>query len=97
MNTSTGAADRFKRARDKGCAFLLKQLGSNGEFPAGQPKLDEYYKALTAFQVCGHNDAANRLCRWIRAEGMTADGDFQPRGESASGHVYAYFNAWVIL
>ena len=28
---------------------------------------------------------------------MTPDGDFQPRGESASGHVYAYFNAWVIL
>lgn len=91
------ATDRFKKARDKGCAFLLKQLGANGEFPAGRPQLDEYYKALTAFQVCGHNDAANQLCRWIRAEGMTADGDFRPPGESASGHAYAYFNAWVIL
>ena len=89
--------ERFKSARDRGCAFLLKQLGPTGEFPAGQPELDQYYKTLTAFQVCGHNDAASRLCRWIRSAGMTDEGDFRPRGESASGHAYAYLNAWVII
>ena len=94
---SKEVAEQFKRSRDRGCAFLLKELGANGAFPAGEPEVGQYYKTLTAFQVCGHNDAANRLCRWIRAEGMTADGDFQPRGESTSGHAYAYFNAWVIL
>ena len=71
----------FKQARDRGCAFLLRHQGIRGEFPRGRPALDDYYKALTAFQVCGHNDAANRLCQWIRIRGMTPEGDFGPRKE----------------
>ena len=88
---------RFKEARDRGCAFLLEHQGTQGEFPCNQPALDDYYKALTAFQVCGHNDAAGRLCQWIRTRGMTPEGDFGPKKEAASGYACAYFNAWVIL
>ena len=88
---------RFKEARDRGCAFLLEHQGTQGEFPCNQPALDDYYKALTAFQVCGHNDAAGRLCQWIRTRGMTPEGDFGPKKEGASGYGFAYYNAWVIL
>ena len=89
--------DRFKKSRDVGCAYLLKQRGEHGEFPAEEPELVGYYKTLTAFQVCGFNDVANQLCRWIRTEGMTRDGDFGPKGELATGYAYAYFNAWVVM
>ena len=64
-------APAFKQARDRGCAFLLRHQGLRGEFPRSRPALDDYYKVLTAFQVCGHNQAANRLCQWIRTRGMT--------------------------
>ena len=87
----------FKQARDRGCAFLLGHQGLQGEFPGGGPALDDYTKVLTAFQVCGHNDAANRLCQWIRTRGTTPEGDFGPKKEAASGYACAYFNAWVIL
>ena len=87
----------FKQARDCGCAFLLGHQGLQGEFPGGGPALDDYTKVLTAFQVCGHNDAANRLCQWIRTRGTTPEGDFGPKKEAASGYACAYFNAWVIL
>ena len=90
-------APAFKQARDRGCAFLLRHQGIRGEFPRSRPALDDYYKALTAFQVCGHNDAANRLCQWIRTRGMTPEGDFGPKKEGASGYSCAYYNAWVIL
>ena len=90
-------APAFKQARDRGCAFLLRHQGIRGEFPRSRPALDDYYKVLSAFQVGGHNDAANRLCQWIRTRGMTPEGDFGPKGEGASGYSCAYFNAWVIL
>lgn len=90
-------APRFKQARDRGCAFLLRHQGIRGDFPRSRPALDDYYKVLTAFQVCGHNDAANRLCQWIRSRGTTPEGDFGPKKEGASGYSCAYFNAWVIL
>ena len=90
-------AENFKKARDKGCAFLLKQQRGDGAFPADEPEVAGYYKTLTAFQVCGENDAANRLLHWIRTVGMTEEGDFGPRSELASGPFYAYFNAWVAM
>ena len=88
---------RFKEARDRGCIFLLRHQGIMGEFPEDQPVLDNYYKTLTAFQACGHNVAAHRLCQWIRTKGMTTEGDFGPKQEAAAGYALAYFNAWVIL
>ena len=87
---------RFLDARNKGVAFLLMQQADDGAFPAQEPSLTDYYKALTAFQVCGHNAAANRLCDWIRRYGLTSDGDFGPRPVAGRGYAYTYFNAWVV-
>ena len=77
------AVKRFREAAARGCDFLLAHQGDGGEFPAREPALEDYYKVLTALQVCGHNQAANRLCHWIRQEGMTAEGDFGPRSQTA--------------
>ncbi len=87
---------RFRAARDRGGAYLLDRLGPDGSFPASAPGVAEYYKAVTAFQVMGRDDAAHRLCAWIRCHGMDADGNFGPRSDDVPEHVHAYQNAWVV-
>ena len=89
---------RFKDARDRGCAYLLTQLHEDGSF--GDPELGatEYYKAPSAFLVCGESNAANRLLNWIRLKGKTPDGDFVPRpAEAYEDYWYAYYNTWVVI
>ena len=90
-------AERIREARDRGGAYLLAHQAADGGFPGNDPKLDDYYKAIRALEVCGHTAAASRLCSWIRQNGISADGDFGPRGETVGGYAYAYFNAWVIV
>ena len=89
---------RFKEARDKGCAYLLERQHADGSF--GDPYLGviDYYKVPAAFQVCGESSAANRLCDWIRRNGMTPDGDFGPRPKEAiDDYFYSYYNSWVVI
>ena len=88
---------RFREARDRGCAYLLQQGRPDGGFGDPNAGVADYYKVSSAFQVCGHTDAANRLCHWVRTHGMTSDGDFGPRPAEASGYYYAYYNCWVIM
>jgi len=97
MDTETkNESTRFQESRDRGGAYILARQGADGAFPASAPSLADYYKVLTAFQVCGHNEAAHRLCEWIGRHGVTPGGDFGPRSEAAQSYAYAYFNAWVV-
>ena len=89
--------DRFRQARDKGCAYLLAKQQPDGAFGEPSPRVTEYYKVISAFQVCGHTNAANRLCNWVRIHGMTAEGDFGPRPDEADAYFYAYYNTWVVI
>lgn len=86
---------KYKEARNKGCEYLLRQLGADGSF--GDGAVGDYYKVIAALHACGETNAANRLCDWIRTTRMSADGDFGPRTEFTSAYYYAYFNSWVIL
>ena len=86
---------RFKDARDKGCVYLLSRMHSDGSFGDLEQGVAAYYKVPAALQVCGEANGANRLCSWIRRNGMTPDGDFGPRPEDAAGYAYAYYNIWV--
>ncbi len=88
---------RFREARDRGCAYLLRLLREDGSFGDLEQGVAEYYKVPTAFQVCGQTEAANRLCGWIRNNGMTPEGDFGPRPRAAEGYSYTYYNTWVII
>ncbi len=88
---------RFRDARDKGCAYLLAQQHPDGSFGDPQKGVTDYYKVPAAFQVCGETNAANRLCAWIRANGMTPDGDFGPRPGGAEDYAYIYPNAWIVV
>ena len=91
------AAALFRRSRDRGHAFLQRHLGADGAFPADAPSIAASYKALTAFQVCGDDRAANRMCAWIRRHGILDSGDFAPRPQAAAaGDAYTYYNAWII-
>ena len=94
--TASNNLDRFREARDRGGAYLLDHLGGDGSFPASSPGVDEYYKAVTAFQAIGRDDAAHRLCAWIRRHGMDADGNLGPRPDNVPEHLHAYQNAWVV-
>jgi hypothetical protein len=84
-------------ARDRGCAYLLRSRRPDGGIGLPERGVADYYKVISAFQVCGQSLAANRLCDWIRRLGMDAAGDFGPRPAEAAGYYYAYYNSWVVL
>jgi hypothetical protein len=71
-------------------------LRDDGGFGAAEKGLAEYYKVPAALAACGETFAANRLCSWIRENGMLPGGDFGPRPESIRGYGYTYYNSWVI-
>ena len=53
--------DRFAKARDRGCAYLLTQLHDDGSFGDLEAGVLDYYKVPSAFVVCGESSAASRL------------------------------------
>jgi len=88
---------RFRDAREEGCSYLLKMCRPDGGFGKPELGLDEYYKALTAFAVCGHTRTAARLCQWILSHGITPEGDFGPRDQRTGDFRYTYPNAWITI
>ncbi len=91
------SANALRKARDRGCAYLLRQTRPDGGLGPPQRGLADYYKAIAALEACGETAAANRLCQWIRKNGLTSEGDFGPRPAETHGYYYAYYNSWVIL
>lgn len=91
------STDRFRQARDRGCAYLLRQLRPDGGLGREEDGVADYCKASSALQVCGETSAAGRLLDWMRRNGMTAEGDFGPRPPEAFGYSYAYYNSWIVL
>jgi hypothetical protein len=88
---------RFKEARDRGGAYLLSMQRPDGSLGDPVKGVTEYYKAPTALLVCGESSAANRLCDWVRKNGMTPDGDFGPRPNDAEeDYFYTYYNSWIV-
>ncbi len=96
VRNTAAAARRFRDARDRGCAFLLDCLRPDGGFGDVEQGLAQYYKVPAALAACGETGAANRLCSWIRKNGMLPNGDFGPRPVSIRGYGYTYYNSWVI-
>ncbi len=97
MSTTAEIRVSLREARDRGGNFLLTQQHPDGSFGPPERGLADYYKVISAFQVCGATHEANLLCDWIRKNGMTPQGDFGPRIAETFGYQYTYYNAWVIL
>ena len=91
------ATDRFRRARDRGGRYLLRQVRPDGGFGPVERGLASYYKAPQALTVCGASAQAGRLCDWIRRHGFGPQGDFGPRIAETVGYYYLYYNAWVVI
>jgi hypothetical protein len=89
--------DRFRRSRDRGCAYLVDRIRSDGSVGAGTRGVADYYKVPIALAVSGATAEANRVCDWIRRHGLTPEGDFGPRPAETVAYYYLYYNAWVIL
>ena len=96
MTLSLAGTKRFRDARDKGCSFLLGKIRPDGGYGDPERGLAEYYKVPAALAACGNSATANRLCSWIRKQGILPNGDFGPRPEFIRGDGYTYYNTWVI-
>lgn len=92
----TVTASKYLDARNRGLEFLIGQLRPDGGFGAEERGVTDYYKVISVLNVCGETLRANRLCQWIRENGMTPEGDFGPRPTGGFDHAHAYFNSWVI-
>ena len=91
---------RFKKSRDLGALYLLKQMNSDGSFGNIALGLAEYYKVPAALHCAGYNRSATILCDWIRKHGIQSNGDFGPRPNNLKDlwdYGYLYYNTWVIL
>ena len=88
---------RFKKARNKGGAYLFEQLHQDGSFGDIEKGVVEYYKVPAALMVCGMSGAANQLLSWVRNNGFMENGDFGPRPPDAiKNYYYTYYNSWVV-
>ncbi len=87
----------FRKARDRGCYYLLTKQRPDGSFGNLQRGVKAYFKVLMAFHACGYTKEANRLCQWIRNSGMTPNGDFGPRVHGIPEQDYIYPNSWIII
>lgn len=81
-------------ARNRGGEYLATAVRQR--FTELVAAVHEYYKLPAALLVCGHTAEAAALVDWIRAHGLTPDGDFGPRLPQATGYCHTYFNAWII-
>jgi hypothetical protein len=96
MNEHLGASGLLRDARDRGGNFLLSFRRPDGGFGPPERGLADYYKVISAYQVCGATNAASQLCDWVRRHGMTPQGDFGPRILETMEYYYPYYNAWVV-
>lgn len=85
----------YREARDRGAAWLLAQMNSDGSL--GNPEEGfHFYRAPWTFQLVGATDAAAAICGWIRREMLTEDGLIAgPYRKFDDG--YAYRNATLIV
>lgn len=85
--------DAYRAARDRGAAWLLSQINTDGSIgPTDQEFL--YYRLPWTFTITGHTDAALRLCDWVRTHQFAEDGDFTgvtPRQVEANAYQNATF------
>ncbi len=93
----TTARDRYRSARNRGAGYLLAQLRPDGGFGPEDGGVSEYYKVASALHVSGESRAANRLCTWIREQGLRRNGDFGPRPDDMLAYAYAYYNSWAVI
>jgi hypothetical protein len=85
--------DEYRISRDRGTAWLLRQINDDGSIgPVDQDFT--YYRLPWTFTITGHTDAALRLCEWVRKHQLSDDGDFvgvSPRQVEANAYQNATF------
>jgi hypothetical protein len=85
--------DAYRISRDRGTAWLLRQMNDDGSIgPVDQDFT--YYRMPWTFTITGHTDAALRLCEWVRTHQFSDDGDFvgvSPRQVEANAYQNATF------
>lgn len=89
----TDSLDAYRAARDRGTAWLLRQMNDDGSI--GPVDRDfTYYRMPWTFTITGHTDAAMWVCDWVRRHQFAADGDFvgvSPRQVEANAYQNACF------
>jgi hypothetical protein len=80
---------RFRAARDRGVAWLLRQLNPDGSIGLAD-RGTFYYRAPWAFALAGETAAGLRLLDWIRRHRFTPDGAFVS-GDDQSDSVDSWY------
>ena len=88
--------DRFRKARDRGAAYLLGIQMPDGSVPGAHLGAGQYWGTPIALLVAGHSNAAGRLLNWVRSNAFTPEGDFGPSSQRDQDYYYPYFNSWLI-
>ncbi len=89
----TDNLDTYRISRDRGTAWLLRQINDDGSIgPVDQDFT--YYRMPWTFTITGHTDAAMRVCDWVRQHQFADNGDFvgvSPRQIEANAYQNAVF------
>ena len=85
---------RYENVKRKGAAYILKHANSDGSFGPVEDGFF-FYRLPWTFLVSGETQAALGICRWVRENMLTGDGDFD-RGFRKLTDAYAYRNATLI-
>jgi len=93
--TKSDKIAQYRSARDRGTAWLLRQLNADGSL--GDPKDGfHYYRAPWTFSLVGETEAAAAVCGWIRRHLRTADGRIEGPLRVFQD-AYAYRNSALIV
>ena len=87
---------QYRRAQRKGVDYLLRQLNSDGSIGPAE-KSFFYYRVPWALASAGENEAALKLCEWIRQKQFGDNGDFVGTSPRPLVEHYLYANALLII
>jgi hypothetical protein len=89
---ASAALSRAETARRRGVAFVLSQIGPDGEVERTEPRVT-YYRLPWALAVSGETEAAHRVLSWIERNALGDDGAFHG-GISWNPAANARFNTY---
>ena len=89
---------RYRGAIKKGINWVCEQMNADGTVNPVDKGAFAYYKLPWALAMAGRIEEAESIVRWIVAECMTDDGDFESHKRNKFHRdYYGYENAWIVL
>jgi hypothetical protein len=97
----TVAIDRYRASRDRGVAWLLNHIASDGK-PVDADKQNGWGRVPWALAVSGASDAGHAVLAWVERNALAADGRFHSEVHGGNNMFGAYglahfaLGAWLL-